>query len=90
MILRCERFDPCINNPCSVNSTCLPQELPNGEITYECKCHQGFLGRNCTIKVCLVYNRANRIGEGNNKWFLLYNSSMRRVWLRRAKMEPLV
>lgn len=47
---RCERYDPCLKNPCSINSTCVPQFLSNDQISYECKCFPGFLGRNCTIK----------------------------------------
>lgn len=42
-------YDPCLTNPCSPNSTCLIKNV-NDQISYECKCNPGFLGRNCTIK----------------------------------------
>ncbi|CAF0711486.1 unnamed protein product [Brachionus calyciflorus] len=47
---RCERYDPCLKNPCSVNATCISKLSSNDQISYECKCFPGFLGRNCTIK----------------------------------------
>ncbi len=52
---RCERFDPCLNSPCSSNSICKSKivELTN-ELTYECECNQGFTGRNCTIDLSLT------------------------------------
>ena len=50
---RCETFDPCLDNPCSPDSTCLPATTSSNQMTYECKCNPGFLGRNCTINVSL-------------------------------------
>lgn len=47
---RCEKFDPCLNNPCSINSQCLTN---NELMTYECKCDKGYEGRNCTIDVSI-------------------------------------
>ena len=47
---RCEKFDPCLQKPCSPNSECL---INNEQMTYECKCNQGYEGRNCTIDVII-------------------------------------
>jgi hypothetical protein len=52
MISRCEKYDPCLTNPCSEFSTCESLLLPsNDEISYTCKCNAGYMGANCRIKI---------------------------------------
>ncbi len=50
---RCEIFDACLSNSCSLQSTCKPKAtefIPNTSL-FECICDYGYIGEYCTIRV---------------------------------------
>lgn len=58
---RCELFDPCLDNQCSVNSKCVALNQ-----TYSCECHDGFVGKYCQLNVndtCLNENICSLNGK---------------------------
>ena len=49
---RCEKYNPCLNKPCSASSRCNSFLLANGEdIGYACVCNDGYMGPSCRIRV---------------------------------------
>ena len=64
---RCEIYDPCKENLCSVYSTC----QPNRQSDYECICQTGYMGQYCEIKIndtCYLENQCKNNGKCIDKY----------------------
>jgi hypothetical protein len=59
-------LDPCLQNSCNENSTCLP--IFNQNNSYYCSCRRGYYGINCNMyePICEIYCAANALCRVEN------------------------
>ena len=65
---RCEIYDPCKENLCSLYSTC---QAKRQSIGYECICETGYMGQYCEIKIsetCYLENQCKNNGKCIDKY----------------------